>query len=146
MRSSDGAGASTQLTNEAGEVTSHLQGMWYRTLKFVDAGIKPVYVFDGKPPTLKGGQLAKRKDAKEAASKALEAAQEAGNVEDVERFSKRTVKMETSHIDDCKRLLRLMGMPVVNAPCEVRVRRARGGAAAGGGPARPFFALFTHYQ
>ena len=43
-----------------------------------------------------------------------------GNIEDVERFSKRTVKMEKTHIEDCKRLLRLMGMPVVDAPCEVR--------------------------
>jgi hypothetical protein len=59
-----GGGASTQLMNEAGEVTSHLQGLWYRTLKFVESGIKPVYVFDGKPPALKGGELAKRKDAK----------------------------------------------------------------------------------
>lgn len=36
---------------------SHLQGMWYRTLKFLESGIKPVYVFDGKPPTLKSGQV-----------------------------------------------------------------------------------------
>lgn len=43
--------------NEAGEVTSHLQGMWYRTIKFIESGIKPVYVFDGKPPVLKSGQV-----------------------------------------------------------------------------------------
>ena len=59
-----GGAPAAQLTNEAGEVTSHLQGLWYRTLKFVESGIKPVYVFDGKPPALKGGELAKRKDAK----------------------------------------------------------------------------------
>ena len=42
IRSSDtGGGSSAQLMNEAGEVTSHLQGMWYRTLKFIEAGIKP---------------------------------------------------------------------------------------------------------
>ena len=33
------------LTNEAGEVTSHLQGMFYRTIRMLDNGIKPVYVF-----------------------------------------------------------------------------------------------------
>ena len=26
----------------------------------VDSGIKPCYVFDGKPPEMKGGELAKR--------------------------------------------------------------------------------------
>ena len=35
------------LTNDAGEVTSHLTGMFYRTIKLFEVGIKPVYVFDG---------------------------------------------------------------------------------------------------
>lgn len=33
--------------------------MFYRTLRMVDNGIKPVYVFDGKPPTLKSGEVRK---------------------------------------------------------------------------------------
>ncbi len=32
------------LTNEDGETTSHLMGMFYRTLRIVDNGIKPIYV------------------------------------------------------------------------------------------------------
>lgn len=43
------------LTNDAGETTSHLMGLFYRTLRIVENGIKPVYVFDGKPPELKKG-------------------------------------------------------------------------------------------
>ena len=74
----DAGTAATQLTNEAGEVTSHLQGLWHRTLKMIESGIKPVYVFEGKPPTLKSGTLAKRKEAKEAALKSLEIAKEEG--------------------------------------------------------------------
>ena len=34
---------------------SHLMGFFFRTLRMVDHGIKPMYVFDGKPPELKGG-------------------------------------------------------------------------------------------
>ena len=41
------------LTTEDGSTTSHLMGMFYRTIRMVDNGIKPVYVFDGKPPTMK---------------------------------------------------------------------------------------------
>lgn len=106
------------LTNEAGEVTSHLQGMFNRTIRMLEAGVKPVYVFDGKPPTMKSGELAKRKAMKEKAVAEMEEAKEAGNVEDEDRFSKRTVSMTKEHQEDCKRLLRLMGVPVVEAPCE----------------------------
>jgi len=38
------------LTNAEGETTSHLQGLMNRTIKMAECGIKPVYVFDGKPP------------------------------------------------------------------------------------------------
>jgi 5'-3' exonuclease len=31
--------------------------MFYRTLRMMDNGIKPVYVFDGKPPTMKSGEV-----------------------------------------------------------------------------------------
>lgn len=71
---SDGA----QLTNAAGETTSHLMGTFYRTIRLVENGIKPVYVFDGKPPELKSGELNKRAEKREEAQKALTKAEEAG--------------------------------------------------------------------
>ena len=36
-------------------VDSHLMGFFYRTIRMVENGIKPAYVFDGKPPELKSG-------------------------------------------------------------------------------------------
>ena len=33
----------------------------------MENGIKPVWVFDGKPPVMKNGELAKRKKKKEEA-------------------------------------------------------------------------------
>jgi len=41
-----------QLMDESGQTTSHLMGMFYRTLRIVDNGIKPVYVSVGAPPNL----------------------------------------------------------------------------------------------
>lgn len=44
-------------------------GFFYRTLRMIDHGIKPMYVFDGKPPDLKKkvleGRYGRREEAKE---------------------------------------------------------------------------------
>lgn len=45
------------LTNEEGETTSHIMGFFYRTIRMIGSGIKPVFVFDGKPPQMKGGEV-----------------------------------------------------------------------------------------
>ena len=34
-------------------------GMFYRTIRLVENGIKPVYVFDGKPPEMKSDEVSK---------------------------------------------------------------------------------------
>ena len=47
------------------------------------AGLKPVYVFDGKPPTMKSHELVKRKEAREKAQEDLEEAKEAGTAVEV---------------------------------------------------------------
>ena len=68
----------SQLTNSKGKVTSHLIGMFYRTIKLLENGIKPVYVFDGKPPQIKQGELDKRRKLKEEAQHKLKKAIEEG--------------------------------------------------------------------
>jgi uncharacterized protein (DUF58 family) len=51
----------------------------------------------------------------------------AGTVEDVERFSKRTVRATKQHSEDCKTLLRLMGVPVIDVSHSHRVYKGRAG-------------------
>ena len=112
------------LTNEDGETTSHLMGMFYRTLRIVDNGIKPVYVFDGAPPKLKSGELAKRFQRKAEATEGLEEAKETGTAEDVEKFSRRTVRVTKEHNAECQRLLKCMGVPYIIAPTEAEAQCA----------------------
>ncbi|KAF8879095.1 PIN domain-like protein [Gymnopilus junonius] len=118
------------LQNDAGETTSHLMGFFYRTIRIVENGIKPAYVFDGKPPEMKKGVLSKRFERREEAKAEGEEAKETGTAEDLDRFSRRTVKVTREHNEECRRLLGLMGIPVVIAPSEAEAQcaeLARGG-------------------
>jgi len=120
-----GAGGFTaQLTNENGDVTSHIQGMFNRTIKMMETGVKPCYVFDGKPPQLKGGELAKRIAKRAKAEADLAAATEAGEGEEMDKYSRRLVKATRQHSEECKELLGYMGVPFITAPCEAEAQCA----------------------
>jgi len=84
----------------------------------MEAGIKPVYVFDGKPPELKLAEIAERRAKKEEAEKALEEAKEKGDDEAIQKAAKRNVRVSKEQNEQAKELLRLMGLPVVEAPGE----------------------------
>jgi flap endonuclease-1 len=76
-------------------------------------GLKPIWVFDGKPPDMKGGELAKRKKAKQNALKKMEEAKDAGDMELAMKFNKGTVRVDNKMKEDAMKMLRLIGCPVI---------------------------------
>ncbi|XP_070490007.1 flap endonuclease 1 [Chironomus tepperi] len=111
-----------QLTDANGETTSHLMGIFYRTIRLLENGIKPVYVFDGKPPDMKSGELVKRAERREEAQKALDKATEAGDQAEMDKMNRRLVKVTKEHNAEAKELLKLMGVPYIDAASEAEAQ------------------------
>lgn len=98
--------------------TSHIIGMFYRTIGIVESGLKVLFVFDGKPPQEKLNELLKRKEKREKANIKLDEAKEIGKKEDVEMYEKRKIKVTSEHVNDCKKILDLLKVPYITAPSE----------------------------
>ena len=112
------------LTDSSGNPTSHLTGMFSRVTKLRDSGVKPVFVFDGKPPEMKWDTLLKRKAIKEEAIRNYELAKESGNQDDMKKYGQATSRMTPEIVDESKHLLDLMGIPWVQAESEAEAQAA----------------------
>ncbi len=108
----------TPLMDYHGNVTSHLSGLFYRTIELVDHGIKPIYVFDGIPSILKQKTIEARMRVKEEAAKAWEKAKEKGELEDARKYAQATSKVNKYIVESSKELLNLMGIAWLAAPSE----------------------------
>ncbi|MGP8337326.1 MAG: flap endonuclease-1 [Methanosarcinaceae archaeon] len=114
----------TPLMDSHGNITSHLSGILYRITNLAENGIKPVFVFDGKPPGMKMQTIEKRKEARKNARVMWDEAKEKGLVEEAFKYAQASVKMDSNIIDDAKYLLELMGIPHVQAPSEGEAQAA----------------------
>jgi flap endonuclease-1 len=111
IRQADG----TPLMDSSGNITSHLSGLLYRTSSIVEKGIKPIFIFDGKPSHLKSETLNKRNEIKEESEKQWKIALKEGDEKSAHKFATRTSRMSTYIIETSKILLNLMGIPYVEA-------------------------------
>jgi len=114
----------TPLKDRTGRVTSHLSGLLYRTSNLVEKGIRVIYVFDGVPPTLKEVEIKRRKRVKEEALIKYERALEKGDLEEARVYAQATSTLKDYMEQDSKHLLKLMGVPWVQAPSEGEAQAA----------------------
>jgi len=114
----------TPLKDGAGRVTSHLSGLLYRTSNLVEMGIKPIYVFDGMPPTLKEVEIKRRAKVKEEAAVRYERALKEGKIQEARVYAQATSRLKDYMAEDSKKLLDLMGIPWIQAPSEGEAQAA----------------------
>ena len=106
------------LKDSKGNVTSHLSGLFYRNIRFLENNIKPIYVFDGSPPEFKRKTIMEREKRKEEAMKKLEQALKEGRIEDVMLYAQQTSQLTDEMIEESKKLLDALGIPWVQAKSE----------------------------
>src|SRR3989344_2450139 len=98
------------LVNHDGHVTSHLNGLFYRCTKFMEHGLKLVFVFDGTPPKLKFQETARRAALKTEAAAKMKEAEATGDAAAVRKYASRIARLTPAMIQESKELLTLLGI------------------------------------
>ena len=106
------------LTNNNGEVTSHLSGLFYRNVNLLAEDIKLIYIFDGKPSPLKSKEIDRRRQVKQDALNRYQEAITAGRFEDARKYGQATSVLTDKMVEESKMILTLLGIPYIQAPSE----------------------------
>lgn len=114
IRQGDGA----PLQDENGNITSHLSGIFYRSVSLISEGVKLIYVFDGEPPKLKEKIHKIRGESRGLAKEKYESALLDENVSEMKKYSSQFVRLDDNMINEAKELLNALGVCVIQAPSE----------------------------
>ncbi len=115
----------TPLKDRQGRVTSHLAGLMYRTANLVEAGILPVFIWDGKPDERKADTLDERRERREQAAEQAEQAREEGDLERARTKAMQSSRLSSTMIEQADQLLDLLGVPTIQAPSEGEAQAAK---------------------
>jgi len=122
----------TPLRDSTGRTTSHLSGLFYRTTRLIaEHALRLVFVFDGVPPPRKAREIAERRATRQRYEAARAAALERGDLADAYSKATMTSRLTSEMIAEARELLRLMGIPTVQAPSEAEAQAAHMAATSG---------------
>jgi flap endonuclease-1 len=114
----------TPLKDSTGKITSHISGLFYRTINLLEMAIKPIYVFDGTSPALKAAEIERRRQVKVEAVASYAKAVESGDKEKMRMYAQVATSMKDYMLNDSKTILDLMGLPWIQAPGEGEAQAA----------------------
>ena len=103
------------LTDENGNVVSHLMGLLSRTSNLLENGIKPVFVFDGVPHPLKDSTITYRIMRKKEAMEDWKKALEEGDMKRARSKAQQTSHFTREMVRETQHVLNLMGLPWIEA-------------------------------
>jgi flap endonuclease-1 len=115
----------TPLRDSKGRITSHLAGLFYRTTRLIaEHGLKLAFVFDGTPPPRKAAEIERRRNIKRRYDEEYADALRAGDLPRAYSKATMTSRLTREMVADARELLRLMGLPTVQAPSEAEAQAA----------------------
>jgi flap endonuclease-1 len=116
-------------TTADGEEVANLIGIVQGVPKFLEHDLRPVFVFDGGVTELKDAEVQERREQRERARERLAEARERGDAVEAARLEARTQRLTPVIQETSRELLRLLDLPVVEAPAEGEAQAARMAAA-----------------
>jgi flap endonuclease-1 len=113
------------LSDASGRVTSHLSGLFFRTTRLIaDHGLKLAFVFDGAPPAEKAEELERRRATKARFQQERDAAIARGDLEQAYAKATMTSRLTREMVAEARELLRMLGLPTIQAPSEGEAQAA----------------------
>jgi flap endonuclease-1 len=106
------------LTNRWGEPLAQVHGIFFKTLRLLESGIRPIYVFDGIPPSEKRVRNEQLLTHLQQLWQAYECARQKGDVNQVRNLFRSVTLTYKKALTDAIELLKAMGVPALIAPSE----------------------------